>query len=81
MAYLRLLVALARARRSKRRPQLPKVLSLAIVNSTELNPNGSVLAGGELWNAESKDGKSIPTNATVTVVGFRNHLLLVEERS
>jgi membrane-bound ClpP family serine protease len=40
-----------------------------------------VLAGGELWNAESKHGNSIRRDATVTVVGFRNHLLLVEERS
>ncbi|HKV32817.1 MAG TPA: NfeD family protein [Pyrinomonadaceae bacterium] len=80
MVYLRLLKQFVRARSNKRRPRLPAVASTATVN-TDLNPCGSVLAGGELWNAESKHGKSIPTQATVTVVGFRNHLLLVEERS
>jgi membrane-bound ClpP family serine protease len=80
MAYLKLWKEFVTSRSRKRRPRLPAVYSTAVVN-TDLNPNGSVLAGGELWNAESKHGKSIPTDATVTVVGFRNHLLLVEERS
>lgn len=80
MLYLRLLKQFVTSRSRKRRPQLPAVFSTAVVN-TDLKPNGSVLAGGELWNAESKHGNSIPERATVTVVGFRNHLLLVEERS
>ena len=78
--YLKFFQQFVRARSKKRRPRLPTVSSTAIVNK-ELNPNGSVLAGGELWNAESKHGNSIRRDATVTVVGFRNHLLLVEERS
>ncbi|HEY0727036.1 MAG TPA: NfeD family protein [Pyrinomonadaceae bacterium] len=78
--YLKLLKEFVTARSRKRRPRLPAVSSKATVN-TDLNPRGSVLAGGELWNAESKHGNSIRTDATVTIVGFRNHLLLVEERS
>ena len=80
MSYLRLLAELAKARSKKRHPRLPAVRSSAIVN-TDLNPNGSVLAGGELWNAEALNGNPIPRQATVTIVGFRNHLLLVEQRS
>jgi membrane-bound ClpP family serine protease len=80
MVWLSWLKQFVTARSRKRRPRLPAVSSTAIVN-TDLSPNGSVLAGGELWNAESKHGNSIHRDATVTVVGFRNHLLLVEERS
>lgn len=79
MVYLRLLKEFITARRRKRRPHLPAVSSTAIVN-TDLNPRGSVLASGELWTAETTHGNSIHTDATVTIVGFRNHLLLVEER-
>jgi membrane-bound ClpP family serine protease len=77
--FLKLLQQFVTARSRKRRPHVPAVLSTAIVN-TDLNPRGSVLAGGELWTAESTHG-TIPSDATVTIVGFRNHLLLVEERS
>jgi hypothetical protein len=34
-----------------------------------------------LWRAETLHGNSIPQQQTVTIVGFRNHLLLVDERS
>ena len=80
MQYLRLLPAFVKARSRKRRPSLPRVRSLAIVN-TDLDPRGSVLAGGELWRAETLHGKLVRRQETVTVVGFRDHLLLVEERS
>lgn len=80
MVWVGLFKEFVTARSRKRRPRLPAVFSTAVVN-TDLKPNGSVLAGGELWNAESKHGNSIRSNATVTIVGFRNHLLLVEERS
>jgi len=76
---LKLLKQFVTARSRKRRPQVPAVFSTAIVN-TDLNPRGSVLAGGELWTAEATHG-TIRSEATVTIVGFRNHLLLVEERS
>jgi membrane-bound ClpP family serine protease len=80
MSYLKLLIAITKARGRKRRPSLPKVSSLATVN-TDLEPDGSVLAGGELWRAESLHGNSIRQKQPVTIVGFRNHLLLVEEQS
>jgi membrane-bound ClpP family serine protease len=80
MSYLRLLPEFVKARSRKRRPSLPAVQSFATVN-TDLNPHGSVLAGGELWQAETLHGTLVRRPATVTVVGFRDHLLLVEERS
>lgn len=80
MFYLKLLAELAKARSKKRHPSLPAVSSSAVVN-TDLKPEGSVLAGGELWSAETINGNSIPRDAAVTIVGFKNHLLLVEERS
>jgi membrane-bound ClpP family serine protease len=45
---------------------------------TELNPEGTVIVGGELWRAKSIDGAFILTRARVRVVGFENHLVLVE---
>lgn len=80
MSYLKLLIDLTKARGRKRRPSLPAVSSVAIVN-TDLKPDGSVLVGGELWRAESLHGNSIQRQEAVTIVGFRNHLLLVEEHS
>ena len=80
MFYFRLLAAIAKARSKKRRPSLPTISSAAIVN-TDLKPRGSVLAGGELWTAEALHGNLIPRRQAVTIVGFRNHLLLVDETS
>jgi membrane-bound ClpP family serine protease len=67
------------SRRIKRRPSLPSLNSSAIVD-TELTPRGSVLVNGELWTAEAAGDRLVPQGARVTVVGFRNHLLLVEEQ-
>ncbi|HEX5836040.1 MAG TPA: NfeD family protein [Pyrinomonadaceae bacterium] len=80
MLYLKFLKEIVTARNRKRRPRLPAVSSTAIVNS-DLNPRGSVLAGGELWAAETTGGNTVRTDTRVTIVGFRNHLLLVEQRS
>jgi membrane-bound ClpP family serine protease len=80
VSYLKLLIAFTKARGRKRRPSLPQLSSVAVVN-TDLDPDGSVLAGGELWRAQTVHGNSIRRQQTVTVVGFRNHFLLVEERS
>ena len=80
MVYFKFLKEFVYARSRKRRPSLPRLSSAATVN-TDLNPNGSVLAGGELWSAVALNGNSIPREAAVTIVAFRNHLLLVEERS
>ena len=80
MVYFTLAKEVVSSRRRKRRPSLPKISSVAVVN-TDLKPNGSVLVGGELWCAETLRGNSIHRRQTVTIVGFRNHLLLVEEQS
>ena len=80
MVYLRLLNEFVGARNRKRRPHLPPLASTAIVN-TALNPRGSVLANGELWNAQTLRGNSIARQTEVTIVGFDNHFLLVENRS
>jgi membrane-bound ClpP family serine protease len=79
MFDLKLLPVIAKARSKKRRPCLPLVCSSAVVN-TDLNPRGSVLADGDLWIAEAWDRKPIPHQTKVTVVGFRDHLLLVQEK-
>jgi membrane-bound ClpP family serine protease len=79
MIYFRLLKEFIYARRKKRRPHLPTLTSSAVVN-TDLNPNGSVLADGELWNAQALRGHSIASQTEVTVVAFRDHLLLVEDK-
>ncbi|HVF23746.1 MAG TPA: hypothetical protein VM941_11735 [Pyrinomonadaceae bacterium] len=80
MGYWNLVKEFVTIRSRKRRPTLPRLLSAATVN-TDLKPNGSVLAGGELWAAETLRGNFIQRRATVTVVGFRDHFLVVEERS
>ena len=80
MVYLRLLTEFVYARRNKRRPRLPVVSSTAIVN-TGLAPRGSVFVRGELWNAEALRGHSIQSHSTVQVVGFRDHVLLVDDKS
>ena len=45
---------------------------------TKLDPEGTVIVCGELWRARSKDGTSITTHTQVRVVGFEDHLALVE---
>ena len=45
---------------------------------TELDPEGTVLVGGELWCAKSGDGAFISARVRVRVVGFQDHLALVE---
>lgn len=45
---------------------------------TKLDPEGTVIVGGELWRARSKHGVHISARAKVRVVGFEGHLALVE---
>ncbi|MGH9873775.1 MAG: NfeD family protein [Pyrinomonadaceae bacterium] len=45
---------------------------------TKLDPEGSVIVAGELWRARSISGYPISTRARVRIVGFENHLALVE---
>lgn len=44
---------------------------------TQLDPEGTVLVHGELWRARSSDGSVISSDASVRVVGFQDHLVLV----
>jgi membrane-bound serine protease (ClpP class) len=45
---------------------------------TKLDPEGTVIVCGELWRARSKDGTHISNRARVRVVGFEDHLAVVE---
>jgi membrane-bound ClpP family serine protease len=45
---------------------------------TKLDPEGTVIVGGELWRARSNNGVHISARAKVRVVGFEGHLALVE---
>ena len=45
---------------------------------TPLGPTGTILVTGELWRAKSKSGNTIPARNVVRVVGFEEHLALVE---
>jgi membrane-bound serine protease (ClpP class) len=45
---------------------------------TKLDPEGTVIVRGELWRARSLDGNHISACARVRVVGFEDHLVLVE---
>jgi membrane-bound ClpP family serine protease len=47
---------------------------------TTLAPHGTVLIQGELWRACSNDANAIETGSKVSVVGIRDHLLLVSLR-
>jgi membrane-bound serine protease (ClpP class) len=44
---------------------------------TQLDPEGTVLVHGELWRAKSSNGSVILSHASVRVVGFQDHLVLV----
>lgn len=43
----------------------------------ELNPEGSVQIGGELWSAESETGRIIPEGTRVRVIGVKGLKLIV----
>jgi membrane-bound ClpP family serine protease len=45
---------------------------------TRLDPEGTVIVCGELWRARSKTGTPIQPMTEVRVVGFNDHLALVE---
>ncbi|MBC8030075.1 MAG: NfeD family protein [Pyrinomonadaceae bacterium] len=45
---------------------------------TKLDPEGTIIVGGEMWRAISNDGASIGVDASVRVVGMKGHLILVE---
>ena len=57
-----------------------KLIGTTGLVDTKLDPHGTVLIHGELWRACSNDGSSIVTQSKISVVGIRDHLLLVSLR-
>ena len=45
---------------------------------TKLDPEGTVIVGGELWRARSKDGVHVSARTRVRVIAFEDHLAVVE---
>ena len=60
------------------RDDLPLLGAPAIVDQP-LNPEGTVIVRGELWNACSSHGQLIVADTRVNVVRLRDHLLVVED--
>ena len=54
-----------------------KLIGATGLVETRLDPHGTVLIHGELWQACSTDANAIATQSNVSVVGTRDHLLLV----
>ena len=71
-------IALASRHKKITRTDLPLISASALVDNA-LTPNGTVLVNGELWSAYSLHGNFITPGTRVTVVGLRDHLLLVKE--
>ncbi len=57
--------------------ELKLIGAIAEVDS-RLDPDGTVIIGGELWRARSKDGNVISPHTRVRIVGFKDLLALVE---
>jgi membrane-bound serine protease (ClpP class) len=68
-----------RSRRQKTRTDDSPLVGSGAVVDKQLNPEGTVLVRGELWNACSLSGGIIPSLTQVKVVGLRAHILLVED--
>jgi membrane-bound ClpP family serine protease len=71
-----LLAALSRHQKSGSRAI--KLIGEFATVETGLNPEGTVLVSGELWCARSADGGAILSGLRVRVVGFQDHLAVVE---
>ena len=75
VACVAAVAALSRHKKSAGRPlQLEGQVALVI---NPLEPEGSVLVGGELWRARARNGDRI-TRGQVRIVGARGHWLEVE---
>ena len=67
------------SRRKKRMGDDIPVLGSSAIVDQPLNPEGTVIVRGELWNACSSRGQLIATQTKVSVVRLRDHLLVVED--
>jgi len=45
---------------------------------TKLDPEGTIIVCGELWQAKSHDGVHIDVQTRIRVVGMEGHLVLVK---
>ncbi len=66
------------SRRHKGRTDDRPLVGQGAVVDKQLNPEGTVLVRGELWNACSLRGGNIASRTRVKVVGLRAHILLVD---
>ncbi|MFN2492493.1 MAG: NfeD family protein, partial [Pyrinomonadaceae bacterium] len=71
-------VIAALSHRKKARTGDIKLLGEIAVVDKELDPEGTVLVGGELWRARSINDAVIPPHSKVEVVGFLDHMALVK---
>jgi membrane-bound serine protease (ClpP class) len=62
-----------------RKPMQGTMASLQGVVMSTINPRGHIRVGGEIWQAEAKDGYTIEEGKRVHVVEQRGLLLVVEE--
>jgi len=72
------MIAYLSRRKKTTKVDLPLIGSSAIVDQA-LNPEGTVIVRGELWNACSSHGQLIVEQTRVSVVRLRDHLLVVED--
>ena len=68
-----------RSRRKKTMRDDLRVLGSSAIVDQPLNPEGTVIVRGELWNACSSHGQLIVAQTRVRVVRLRDHLLVVED--
>jgi membrane-bound serine protease (ClpP class) len=78
LATLVVIVVFALSRHKKAGTGDIKLLGEIGLVDSQLEPEGTVLVRGELWRAKSEDGVVIPAQARVRIVGFQDHLVLVE---
>jgi membrane-bound ClpP family serine protease len=74
---LSLLIFVILRSRHKRHPAVDSLINSIAIADTPLTPVGTILIHGELWLATTANGTSIPAKARVTIVGTKDHLLLV----
>lgn len=67
----------AASRHHKRATRKLELIGSRAVVATPLEPEGSVIVGGELWPARSRTGQSI-TRGRVLIASAREHLLYVD---
>lgn len=65
------------SRRHKLHPSTSPIGATGVVDEP-VDPQGTIIIEGEVWLALSANAKHYPKGATVEVVGFKQHFLLVD---